>query len=127
VRGARALVLTLLFACGIAAPAASQLLPDAALGNRPDTLALPLPPPDLDAFEGPIDPATYVLGPGDGLMLDVLGSVTMQFALGVDPEGNVWVPDRDRSTSRARRSTRPGPTSGASSRADRVGSLSTCA
>jgi protein involved in polysaccharide export with SLBB domain len=71
-------------------------MPDAAaLGSQPDSLLLPpAPPVDLDAFEGPIDPKTYVLGPGDALMLEVLGSVTMRFPLLVDPEGNVWVPDR---------------------------------
>jgi protein involved in polysaccharide export with SLBB domain len=89
VRAARALLLV--FVLLVPRAAWAQLLPDVS----PDTVQAPgVLPPTLDAFEGPIDPKTYRLGPGDHLMLEVLGSVTMRFPLVVDPEGNIWIPDK---------------------------------
>jgi protein involved in polysaccharide export with SLBB domain len=46
-----------------------------------------------DEQDRPVDPATYVLGPGDGLVLSVLGRVSLNTPLDVDPEGQVWIPD----------------------------------
>jgi protein involved in polysaccharide export with SLBB domain len=45
------------------------------------------------AQEGAIDPHTYILGPGDGFVLSVLGRVTFDFPTEVDPEGYLWVRD----------------------------------
>ena len=43
---------------------------------------------------GAIDPATYVLGPGDGLELNLWGRLGKTIALDVSPEGRVFVPGR---------------------------------
>jgi polysaccharide biosynthesis/export protein len=43
--------------------------------------------------DGPIDPDRYVLGPGDELVLSVLGRVSMSSRLRVDPEGILWIQD----------------------------------
>ncbi len=43
---------------------------------------------------GPVDPATYVLGPGDVLELDLWGRVARTVPLDVSPEGGVFVPGR---------------------------------
>lgn len=42
--------------------------------------------------EGAIDPATYVLGPGDLLQLDLWGRVLRSVPLEVSPEGRVFLP-----------------------------------
>ncbi len=43
--------------------------------------------------EGAIDPARYILGPGDGLVLSILGRVSLDVPTEVDPEGYLWIPD----------------------------------
>lgn len=45
------------------------------------------------AQEGAIDPARYVLGPGDELSLDLLGRLSLSQRLVVDPEGELWIQD----------------------------------
>lgn len=42
--------------------------------------------------EGPIDPDTYILGPGDLLQLDLWGRVLRSVPLEVSPEGEVFLP-----------------------------------
>jgi protein involved in polysaccharide export with SLBB domain len=46
-----------------------------------------------DALEGPIDPATYVLGPSDQLLVILKGPETSMHYLRVFPEGNVILPN----------------------------------
>ena len=89
---AAACVLGVMLACGAAR---AQGLPGSSLDARPDSVARPMNPPQTPggALEGPVDPAQYVLGPGDGLVLEVLGRVSMSLPLEVDPEGNIWIPD----------------------------------
>lgn len=43
--------------------------------------------------DGPIDPASYRLGPGDELMLHYRGRTSLTQRLVVNPEGQVYVPD----------------------------------
>jgi protein involved in polysaccharide export with SLBB domain len=50
--------------------------------------AAPVVPP----MGGPIDPAEYVLGPGDALQIVVSGGVTRAWDLMVLPEGTLYVP-----------------------------------
>jgi polysaccharide export outer membrane protein len=97
--GVRARLVLLAVALGAAflgaPPLGAQMLPGGSLDARPDSSsATGMPMNGLgSALEGPVDPATYVLGPGDELMLEVLGSVTLRIPLEVDPEGNIWIPD----------------------------------
>jgi protein involved in polysaccharide export with SLBB domain len=42
--------------------------------------------------EGPIDPATYVVGPGDGLVVLAWGAAEITHPVKVDPEGRVFIP-----------------------------------
>ncbi len=44
------------------------------------------------AFEGPIDSQKYIVGPGDGLVLSVLGSIENSISIFVDPEGYAFIP-----------------------------------
>ncbi len=46
-----------------------------------------------EALEGPIDPATYVLGPSDQLLVILKGAETSMHYLRVFPEGNVVLPN----------------------------------
>jgi protein involved in polysaccharide export with SLBB domain len=46
----------------------------------------------VGALAGPIDPATYRIGPGDVLQLVLSGEVSRSIPLEVDPEGMVLVP-----------------------------------
>jgi protein involved in polysaccharide export with SLBB domain len=46
-----------------------------------------------EALEGPIDPATYVLGPSDQLLVILKGGETSMHYLRVFPEGNVVLPN----------------------------------
>jgi protein involved in polysaccharide export with SLBB domain len=48
--------------------------------------------PDAE-LEGAVDPATYVLGPGDGLILSLVGRIALGAPLDIDPEGYVWMPE----------------------------------
>jgi polysaccharide export outer membrane protein len=43
------------------------------------------------ALEAPIDPTTYVCGPGDGFELDFWGQQNFQIRLGVDVEGRAFI------------------------------------
>ncbi len=45
----------------------------------------------LVPMSGPVDPAEYVLGPGDVLQLNLSGSVTRSWDLVVTPEGTLYV------------------------------------
>ncbi|UCH83828.1 MAG: SLBB domain-containing protein [Candidatus Latescibacterota bacterium] len=45
------------------------------------------------SLEGPIDPATYVLGPSDEVLLIVRGPKTTTYQLRVFPEGNIVLPN----------------------------------
>ena len=49
--------------------------------------------PNAKHLAGPIDPATYRLGPGDVLTLHARGSVSRDVPLEVGPEGSVMIPD----------------------------------
>jgi len=44
------------------------------------------------SLEGPIDPATYILGPGDRLAFTVWGAFEYREEVSVDPDGKVAVP-----------------------------------
>ena len=41
---------------------------------------------------GPVDPKTYVLGPGDVLELDLWGKLSRSILLPVSPEGTIFLP-----------------------------------
>jgi protein involved in polysaccharide export with SLBB domain len=47
---------------------------------------------DAQPLEGPIDPNTYVLGPGDGLYLDVYAAHALDQDVTVTPEGKILIP-----------------------------------
>jgi polysaccharide export outer membrane protein len=62
-------------------------------------LVAPIPPPGLIApeppplsIEHPIDPETYVCGPGDVFELDFWGSQNLQLKLTTDLEGRAFIP-----------------------------------
>jgi protein involved in polysaccharide export with SLBB domain len=60
------------------------------LANRavpPTSSSIALPP-----SSGPIDPAEYVLGPGDIMQLNLTGSLTRSWDLVVSPDGTLYVP-----------------------------------
>jgi protein involved in polysaccharide export with SLBB domain len=44
------------------------------------------------ALEGVIDPAEYILGPGDNLEMFIWGDIELSFSLIVSPEGYIFVP-----------------------------------
>ncbi|NQU04602.1 MAG: polysaccharide export protein, partial [Calditrichaeota bacterium] len=44
------------------------------------------------ALEATVDPAKYVLGPGDKLTLSIWGDIELTFKLNVSPEGSVSIP-----------------------------------
>lgn len=46
---------------------------------------------DAQAMEGPIDPASYKLGPGDGVYLDVYAAHSLDQDLTVTPEGHLII------------------------------------
>src|SRR3954464_411902 len=56
-----------------------------------DADALPPPPPPL-SIEHPIDPATYICGPGDVFELDFWGPQDQRIRLLTDLEGRAFVP-----------------------------------
>jgi len=63
-------------------------------GARRDSAVQMMPRPSTSiAQDAPIDPKTYVLGPGDGLIIEALGRASLTFPTEVDPEGNLWIPD----------------------------------
>lgn len=47
---------------------------------------------DAQALEGPVDPNTYVLGPGDGVYLNVYAAHSLDQDLTVTPEGKLLIP-----------------------------------
>ncbi len=47
---------------------------------------------DLQALEGPVDPASYILGPGDVLEFNVWGGIEVSYELTVSPDGTIGVP-----------------------------------
>jgi protein involved in polysaccharide export with SLBB domain len=53
---------------------------------------LGLPPNDAE-LEGAVDPARYILGPGDGLVFSLVGRVALDAPLEIDPEGYAWIPE----------------------------------
>jgi hypothetical protein len=63
---------------------------------------------------GPVDPQTYVLGPGDQLELNLWGRIDRMVTLDVRPEGKVFLQGRGAVMSAARRS--PGRGTACSSR-----------
>lgn len=48
--------------------------------------------PNLPMLEKAVDPDQYVLGPGDGLVVSMMGPDPRMFALNVLPEGDVLIP-----------------------------------
>jgi len=63
---------------------------NSALRARFGTTAVPR---NALAQEGAIDPKSYVLGPGDGFVVSVLGRISLDFPTEVDPEGYLWIQD----------------------------------
>jgi protein involved in polysaccharide export with SLBB domain len=47
---------------------------------------------DAQALEGPVDPTTYILGPGDGVYLNVYAAHSLDQDLTVTPEGRLLIP-----------------------------------
>ena len=63
-------------------------------GARRDSALINMPRQGTGiAQDAPIDPKSYVLGPGDGLVIETLGRAQLTFPSEVDPEGNLWIPD----------------------------------
>lgn len=110
-RAASVLALVFVLAAGSAfAQSTSPLLPDETetpdvqeqmktLAQEKAVAAKPLPsevtrlaPPILQA--GPVDPETYVVGPGDELELNLWGRVARVIPLDVSPEGRIFLPGR---------------------------------
>jgi polysaccharide biosynthesis/export protein len=99
-RGSRFLVAALLWVAAGALPAWGQDAP----GGLPTDLPIAIPdelrqgpsrPARLESSQplaGPIDPTTYVLGPGDVLQLQMWGRVSRTELLTVGPEGYLLVP-----------------------------------
>jgi len=61
-----------------------------ATGNAARAQASAVAP--LVPMSGPVDPAEYVIGPGDVLQLNLSGSLTRTWDLAVTPEGTLFVP-----------------------------------
>jgi len=49
-------------------------------------------PENLVSLDRPIDPSTYVLGPGDKLSIFIWGNIQAQYNLTVTPEGKLLIP-----------------------------------
>jgi protein involved in polysaccharide export with SLBB domain len=89
----RALLHAVLLVAALAGAAHAQLTPSG-FGARRDTVFATPPRMSTTATQdAPIDPKTYVLGPGDQLVIETLGRASLTFPTTVDPEGNVWLPD----------------------------------
>ena len=84
--GALAACVLLLAASVHAQDRLSELLGTA---NRTPPSASPITPLPLT---GPIDPAEYVVGPGDVLSVHIGGGVTRNWDVWVSPEGSIYVP-----------------------------------
>jgi protein involved in polysaccharide export with SLBB domain len=52
----------------------------------------PTPYLPTDAIEAPIDPSTYLLGPGDGLVVGVWGENSIRYPITVTLEGKILLP-----------------------------------
>ena len=66
-----------------------DLLGSASAGRAPSASSAVGP---FVPMSGPVDPAEYVIGPGDVLQLNLSGSVTRSWDLSVTPEGTLFVP-----------------------------------
>ncbi len=51
-----------------------------------------VPQPTDQTLEAPVDPATYILGPGDGVMVSIWGEEDQNLPLVVTPEGKLLIP-----------------------------------
>ncbi len=58
-------------------------------GEQPTGTALL---PNIPMLEKAVDPDQYVLGPGDGLVVSIMGPDPRMFALNVLPEGDILIP-----------------------------------
>ncbi|MCP4580330.1 MAG: hypothetical protein GY839_01835 [candidate division Zixibacteria bacterium] len=73
---------------------------DSALGQPEDVTSLPpdyvnfatKPLENVIALDQPIDPLTYVLGPGDKMTIFIWGSLQAQYSLTITPEGKLLIP-----------------------------------
>src|SRR5262245_66049873 len=76
-----------------ATPTVDELMKRAAAGTLDDAQALQAATPSLPsvALAGPIDPATYRLGPGDRLVVQWSGRVTRAEYVDVGPAGDVFL------------------------------------
>jgi protein involved in polysaccharide export with SLBB domain len=75
-------------------PAAGAQMQPRELDVRRDSVVMTGPRFSPTATQdAPIDPKTYVLGPGDQLVIETLGRASLTFPTEVDPEGNLWIPD----------------------------------
>lgn len=63
-----------------------------ASGAGRNVLAPTAGPPVLAPMSGPIDPAEYVVGPGDILQINLSGGVTRSWDAMILPEGTLYVP-----------------------------------
>src|SRR5437879_5597848 len=72
-----------------AAPAAAQ---QATVAPRFPAEAAPPPASFNDALQTPIDPSTYLLGPGDGLMISIYARTPDNYAVDVSPDGFIQLP-----------------------------------
>ena len=85
--------LSLAIACAL--PAAAQVSPSD-LGDLSRLRARATQqesPADVVALEGPVDPATYVVGVGDVFGLSIGGAVPVQLAIPVAADGGLVIPD----------------------------------
>src|SRR5581483_12009470 len=69
----------------------SKLGDDKADGKPRDDKAREAPTQASVALEAPVDPTTYVCGPGDGFELDFWGKQNFQLRIGVDVEGRAFI------------------------------------
>lgn len=90
-RIAGVLVLLLLAAAGAHAQGGSVIDLLGASGAGRNVLT-PGGPPGMAAMSGPIDPAEYIVGPGDMLQINLSGSVTRSWDAMILPEGTLYVP-----------------------------------
>ncbi len=74
-------------------PAAAQFEPDPASDLREARSQASVESRATAPVSGPVDAATYVLGPGDVVRLVFSGSLSRQVTLEVGPEGTAMVPD----------------------------------
>ncbi|MEQ1834078.1 MAG: SLBB domain-containing protein [Candidatus Eisenbacteria bacterium] len=86
-------ILALCLCAAVRAHAQSGILDQlGAVGAGRNVLAPNPGPPALAAMSAPIDPAEYVVGPGDLLQINLAGGVTRSWDAMVLPEGTLYVP-----------------------------------